>query len=155
EEAIGQPLSILLPARHLSTHPEHIAAFAAGGESARRMGQRRQIHGRRKNGEEFDAEASISKLQTGEGLLFTAVMRDVTERKRLEANEHAVATASGDLARSLDYETTLRTVASLPVPAVGPWSNLDIAEDHEDGGLDLRRVVSSHPDLVVDALLRD
>jgi PAS domain S-box-containing protein len=154
DEAIGRPLSLLLPERHQATHPAHVASFAAGAEAARRMGERRQIHGLRKNGEEFDAEASISKFETTDGLLFTAVVRDVTERKRREANEHALATASGELARSLDYETTLATVASLPVPAIGAWSILDIAEARDSAEPRLRRVASHHPDAVVDAALR-
>src|SRR6185312_5912575 len=87
DEAIGQPLSILLPMRHRAVHPGHVAAFAAERATARRMGERQEIHGRRKSGEEFDAEASISKLQTADGPLFTAVLRDVSERKRREANE--------------------------------------------------------------------
>ena len=154
QDAIGQPLSLLLPARHQATHAGHVAAFGAGSETSRRMGERREIHGRRKNGEEFDAEATISKLVTEDGLLFTAVLRDVTERKRLEASEHAMAMASGDLARSLDYQTTLMTVASLPVPSIGAWSIFDVAEDPDDGGAGMRRLASHHPDSAIDTILR-
>jgi PAS domain S-box-containing protein len=154
EEAIGRSLSVLLPARHREAHEGHVTAFAAGPQAARRMGERRQLQGLRKNGEEFDAEASISKLETAAGPLLTAVLRDVTERNRREGREHAVAAASGDLARSLDYETTLRSVASLPVPAIGAWSILDIAEECDDGERRLRRLVSHHPNPAVESLLR-
>ena len=49
------------------------------------MGERREVFARRKDGAEFPAEISISKFGTGGEVLFTAIVRDVTERKRFEA----------------------------------------------------------------------
>ena len=70
-EAIGQHLNTLLPPRVRTAHEEHMRGFARGPETARRMGERRQIFGLRKGGVEFPAEASISKLDTPDGPLFT------------------------------------------------------------------------------------
>lgn len=84
-EVLDQPLDILLPKRIVAVHRQHIAEFANSGVTARLMGERQEIFGRRKNGEEFPAEASISKLE-GEGeRIFTVILRDISERKQAEA----------------------------------------------------------------------
>src|SRR6266542_3851982 len=57
-----QSLEVLLPSLFAHAHREHIHDFAVSGHTARRMGDRREIYARRRNGEEFPAEASISKV---------------------------------------------------------------------------------------------
>ncbi len=79
-EVVGQPLAILLPREVVLAHAKEVSAFAGTPEAARRMGERRHVHGRRKSGEVFSAEASISKATIGGVRVFTAVLRDVTER---------------------------------------------------------------------------
>ncbi len=86
EEVVGQPLERLLPARFRPPHRGQVEGFAAAPAAARLMGERREVYGRRKDGTEFPAEVSISKFGAGAELLFTAIVRDVTERKRFEAD---------------------------------------------------------------------
>jgi PAS domain S-box-containing protein len=86
-EVLGESLDLLLPDRHRSVHAQHIQQFEASPVNARRMGERRQISGRRKNGEEFPAEAAIAKLETETDVVFSVVLRDVTEKRRLEAEQ--------------------------------------------------------------------
>jgi PAS domain S-box-containing protein len=83
-EAIGQPLEMLIPERFRMAHRAHIARFAAGEESSRKMGERQDVFGLRKNGEEFPAEASISRVVVAEATLFSVVLRDITDRKHTE-----------------------------------------------------------------------
>jgi PAS domain S-box-containing protein len=85
EEVVGQPLEMLLPTRFRLPHRDQVEGFARSPGSARLMGERREVHGRRKDGTEFSAEVSISKFGSGEGMLFNAIVRDVTERKQYEA----------------------------------------------------------------------
>ena len=93
EEAIGMALDRLIPERFREAHHAHVARFAASAETARTMGPRREVFGLRKNGEEFPAEASISKVTVGGEPFFSVVMRDATERKRVEAELQAALNA--------------------------------------------------------------
>jgi PAS domain S-box-containing protein len=82
EEMIGERLDALLPERFRATHARHIERFAAAGTASRRMGERAEIYARRKTGEEFPAEASISSIEIAGERIFTVVLRDISERKR-------------------------------------------------------------------------
>ncbi len=93
-EAIGAPLDSLIPERLRVIHRQHLERFAAGEATARRMGDRSTIEGRRKNGEEFPAEAAISKIEVGGQRLLTVVLRDITERKRMENEVRFLADAA-------------------------------------------------------------
>jgi PAS domain S-box-containing protein len=85
-EVHHQPLDILLPEAFQQSHRQHVQTFAATPETSRRMANRsRDVMGRRKTGETFPAEASISKLPTKTGLLFTVILKDVTDQRRAEA----------------------------------------------------------------------
>lgn len=82
EEALGQPLEMLLPERFHASHAGHVREFGVGQDRARRMGHRRAISALRKNGEEFPAEASISKYAVGSTVVYNVVLRDVSEQRR-------------------------------------------------------------------------
>ena len=96
-EVIGQPLEMLIPAYARAGHAGHVRTFGEGPVVARRMGERGEISGLRKGGEVFPAEASISKLTVGGTRVYTAVLRDVSERRRAE---EALNTQAQELARS-------------------------------------------------------
>ncbi|WP_179228396.1 PAS domain S-box protein [Leptolyngbya ohadii] len=83
-EALGQPLDLLLPQRFIAPHHQHISNFKERNGSTRRMGERSEIFARRKDGTEFPAEASISKLEVAGEKIFTAFLRDITDRKQAE-----------------------------------------------------------------------
>src|SRR5690606_34583922 len=91
-EVLGEPVDLLRPERVRELHGQHLGRFAAANETARQMGARRPgILGRRKSGEEFPAEAAISKLKIDGGWVFTAILRDISEHVRIEHEEHYLA----------------------------------------------------------------
>jgi PAS domain S-box-containing protein len=83
-EVCGGPLDMLLPERFVAMHPVHMSTFAESSVAARRMGERREVFGRRKDGTEFPAEATISKVRMNDRWIFSAILRDVTDRKKAD-----------------------------------------------------------------------
>ncbi|PSB42395.1 PAS domain-containing sensor histidine kinase, partial [filamentous cyanobacterium Phorm 6] len=83
-EAIGQSLNLLLPEAFVATHSHLVSNFGGGLKQARKMGNRKEILGRRRDGTEFPAEASISKLEVAGEIIFTAILRDVTASREAE-----------------------------------------------------------------------
>ena len=81
KEILGQNVGVLVPERLRDGHREHMRGFMKAPKT-RPMGQRSsELLGRRKDGSEFPIEISLSPLESTEGLLISAVIRDVTARK--------------------------------------------------------------------------
>ena len=83
-DMMGNKLDDLLPREVVSNHDSMIDGFIQGEATSIKMGGRDGIIGRRKNGELFPAEASISRQQTPGGNVLTVMLKDVTERNRHE-----------------------------------------------------------------------
>jgi len=84
EELLGQPVEVLVPERVRPGHVAHRNRYFAEPH-ARPMGLNLELHGQRKNGREFPVEISLSPLQTSSGLLVTATIRDISQRRRSES----------------------------------------------------------------------
>ncbi|MBD1826312.1 PAS domain S-box protein [Microcoleus vaginatus GB1-A2] len=83
-EAIGQSLSLLLPEAFVAPDSHLVSNFDDNVKQARKMGNRKEIFARRRDGTEFPAEASISKLEVAGEIIFTAILRDVTASRDAE-----------------------------------------------------------------------
>lgn len=70
------------------------------------------------------------------------IFQDITERKHTEDIQQFLAQAGEVLSSSLDYETTLTSVARLTVPAIADWCSVDIVEENGD----IRRLAVAHID---------
>ena len=83
DELIGEPVETLIPERFRAAHVGHRSHYFADAHT-RPMGAGLDLHARRRDGSEFPAEISLSCIETEEGLVASAAIRDVTDRKRLE-----------------------------------------------------------------------
>jgi PAS domain S-box-containing protein len=88
-ELVGEPVEILVPDRFSGMH----MAFRSGYVSeprTRPMGLAGDLHARRKDGSEFPIEVTLSPLETDEGLLVSAAVRDISERRRMQEENDRV-----------------------------------------------------------------
>jgi len=141
EEALGQPVEMLIPARYRKGHHDHVKRFGQSAIQARRMGERSEISGIRKNGEEFPAEAAISRLGSGDSRVYSVVLRDITMRRRAEQNQRFLAEAGEVLASSLGPDETIRNVARIAIPTLADAVIVSVFQ-----GPALRGVATAHVD---------
>jgi PAS domain S-box-containing protein len=87
DELIGRPLETLVPERFHQAHIFHRGKYF-DAPTERKMGIR-EMAGRRKDGTEFPVDISLSYISTDAGRLATARVRDMSDRKRIEAELEA------------------------------------------------------------------
>ncbi len=142
-EVLGGPVEVLLPEHARDGHRDYVEEFGRGEVRARRMGERQDILGRRRDGQTFPAEASIIKTEVEGEWFYTVVLRDVSERHRTQREQRFLLRAGELLASSLDLDTTLSTLADAAVGFLADYCVVDLIES--DG--EIRRIrVSSRED---------
>ncbi|MES4786859.1 MAG: hypothetical protein C4294_14715, partial [Nitrospiraceae bacterium] len=84
DEVMGKPLTVIMPARYRDAHEKGLERIRAS-EDGCVIEKTLELHGLRKDGSEFPLELSLATWRTPEGLFYGGIIRDITERKRIEA----------------------------------------------------------------------
>jgi PAS domain S-box-containing protein len=100
EEMLGRPIDILLPERFRPSHARHVEAFGQSSVTRRAMGNLGAVYGIRADGEQFPIEAAISQARVDGRNIFTVILRDITERLRIEEALHASTTLVNSIVES-------------------------------------------------------
>ncbi len=89
DELLGRPMEILVPDRFRGTHHQHRNYYWQHPQT-RPMGSGLELQAQRKDGSRFPVEISLSPVSSSEGMRVTAIIRDVTERRRADEQIRAM-----------------------------------------------------------------
>ena len=157
KDALGSSIGRFIPSRYHAQHAEHIRQFGKTGVTNRAMGKLGALSGLRTNNQEFPIEASISQTEIQGKKLFTAILRDITERKQAEASRSqlaAIVESSADAILSKDlggtilswnkgaerlYGYTAEEIVGKPITALTPLERCN------EPGQVLQEITQGHP----------
>jgi protein-histidine pros-kinase len=103
EELLGQSVEMLVPSRFQEHHARHREGFL-GQARVRPMGAGQELYGRHRDGREFRVEISLSPLESDDGLLITAAIRDMTGRLRAEQKFRGLLESAPDAVVVVDRQ---------------------------------------------------
>ncbi|WP_409479887.1 PAS domain S-box protein [Pseudobdellovibrio sp. HCB154] len=130
EELIGQLVEVLIPERFKKDHVENRKRFVADAH-ARPMGAGLDLFGRKKDGTEFPVDISLSPVATEEGLRITAIVRDITERKKFEEQQKFLADMGKVLEEAFNYDEKIEKLAELLVTRIADACIIKVIEGDE------------------------
>lgn len=111
EEATGRNVVELVPERFREAHGRGLLRVADSGES-RLSGRTVEMLALRRDGSELPVELSLARWKAGGEVFFTAMMRDITERRQAEQLEAAILQISQAANEAKDLNELLRSVHS-------------------------------------------
>lgn len=146
DKAVGQNVSMLMPAPHREAHDGYLQRYYRTGER-RIIGLGRIVVGQRQDGSIFPMELAVGEMRTAEGRFFTGFVRDLTERQQAEARMQELQsdlvrvsrlTALGEMASALAHELNqpLTAIANYLKGSKRLLASKGLAEDRISTALD-------------------
>jgi PAS domain S-box-containing protein len=106
EEIVGMRLTPLIPERYREAHRKGLQHATATGKS-HTAGKSLELHGLRKDGGEFPLELTLSGWRAGKQLFFTGIIRDISERKRIEQANHLLHSITQAVGGAGEFQAAL------------------------------------------------
>ncbi len=118
-ELIGQNVSMLMPSPYRENHPHYLASYLVTGKQVI-IGSGREVPAVRKDGSILDIHVSVSEMRIGSSRKYTGMIRDISERKRMEETIRESEERFRQLAESIDAVFWLTTPDKSQVLYVSP-----------------------------------
>jgi two-component system sensor kinase FixL len=119
EEVIGRNLGMLMPTPYRDEHDTYIATYRSTGVP-KAIGRIREVQAQRKNGEIFPIELSVSEARVGDQVIYSAILRDISERRAMEGALQEARRVAEQRERLADIGAiTARIVHDLGNPLAG------------------------------------
>ncbi len=163
DEAIGKFIEQLIPERYRATHSGKVRKFSEGPHNSIQMDSRIEFVGLRKNGEEFPAAISLSKLQIGKRYLYSLILRDIGPEKAAhdelltaklvaEAANHAKSSFLANMSHELRTPLNAiigfsETISRQTYGPVGSSKYLEYIDDINQSGMHLLKIINDILDL--------
>lgn len=130
EELLGKPVETLIPERFKATHVVQRTKYMEH-PNPQPMGRNLQLVARKKDGSDLPVDISLSPFNTKNETIVTAFMRDMSEKKRHEAQQRFLFDTSRILSETMDYQESIQGIAKLVVPPLADCCLIHIFEqDH-------------------------
>jgi PAS domain S-box-containing protein len=139
---IGRQLAeTIIPPQFREAHYKGFAHYLQSGEG-KLLGKRVAVEGMRADGSLFPCELAITRVPVPGPPVFTAYLRDLSGRRRLEGTQQLLLRASNILLSYLDSDRMLCNLSKVVVPAFADWYAVDVVESDRS----IRRVEIKHRD---------
>ncbi|HYR92443.1 MAG TPA: PAS domain S-box protein [Terriglobia bacterium] len=123
DEVLGFPIELLMPERHREKHRLGFRRFRMGGRP-HLVGKTVQLEGLRKDGSDFPLELSLASWTSDDGTFFTGIIRDISERKRVEEMRSARETAEEASRAKSTFVANVSHELRIPLHSIIGFTNL-------------------------------
>lgn len=157
-DVIGGPMAVLMmPAEYREKHATGMARYLREG-TTNILGKRLELRGMRSDGSDFPVEVSVSRIPGDGPILFTATLRDITDRQKAQKDlqEAKIAAEDANRAKS-DFLATMSHELRTPLNAIIGYGEM-LQEEAEELGVmtlvpDLKKIHGAGKHLL--ALIND
>lgn len=143
EELVGQSIEVLIPERFVNGHVKLRREYMRDSFS-RPMGVGLDLYAKKKDGTEFPVDISLSPVTTADGLRVTAIIRDVTDRKRHENQQTFLSGIGKELSATVNFQERMQRICDVVVPKLSDLCIVVTREEnlflmHAQKGADLSK----------------